>query len=285
MKRLRRRSSAGVGLADLLVVAVVILLGLMALAGCWSSGGRSRETANRVKCAMNLRQVGMALATYANQNGGAYPRTTFVGGTAVTPTWGTGSASTDPFAPGGPAPNDVTAALFLLIRTQQITPQAFICPSSNHYGWDFGGGTKSALDWSNWPGAEGVRKHLSYSYQNPYPDAGAEQSGFALNSALIAEFAVAADMNPGRANGNDVLAVTSTSSMKAMRQGNSRNHRGDGQNILFGDGHVEFNSNPFVGVQRDMIYARRAAATGYVSSDVRNSPLDLNDSVLLPADE
>ena len=34
---------------------------------------RARETANRVKCASNMRMIGQALLLYANQNHGAYP--------------------------------------------------------------------------------------------------------------------------------------------------------------------------------------------------------------------
>ena len=39
-----------------------------------------------------------------------------------------------------------------------------------------------------------------------------------------------------------------------MRLANSNNHDKDGQNILYGDGHVAWESNPFVGVNRDNIY-------------------------------
>jgi len=36
---------------------------------------RARETANRVKCASNLRQIGQAILLYSNDNNGPYPRT------------------------------------------------------------------------------------------------------------------------------------------------------------------------------------------------------------------
>jgi hypothetical protein len=55
--------------------------------------------------------------------------------------------------------------------------------------------------------------------------------------------------------------------------------------VLYGDGHVEFQSNPFCGVQRDNIFARRSSgANPFVSAFVRGSPYDANDSVLLPTD-
>ena len=72
-----------------------------------------------------------------------------------------------------------------------------------------------------------------------------------------------------------------------MKQGNSNNHDEDGQNVLYGDGHVEFQQNPFCGTQRDMIFWRRSAATGFGSeAGAANggSSYDANDSVLLPFD-
>jgi len=57
---------------------------------------RARETANRVKCASNLRQIGQAILLYSNDNKGAYP-----------PDLGT------------------------LIKTEDITAQVFCCPDTN----------------------------------------------------------------------------------------------------------------------------------------------------------
>src|SRR5205085_5450651 len=193
----------------------------------------------------------------------------------------------DPFVNGsGLLNNDVSSAFFLLMRTQDITSEVFTCPSSNAEKWDFGGGANTALNWSNWNSTAGVLKNLSYSYENPYPDQNAVSSGYKLNTSISAEFAVASDINPGTSGTNDnVLAVGTTSSARDMKQGNSNNHDEDGQNVLYGDGHVEFQQNPFVGVARDMIYARRTNGTAFTSSAVVAAPYDLNDSVLLPTDD
>ena len=48
---------------------------------------------------------------------------------------------------------------------------------------------------------------------------------------------------------------------------------------------IKSKQTPFCGVKRDNIYARRASSSGYVSSDVINSPLDADDSVLLPCEQ
>jgi prepilin-type processing-associated H-X9-DG protein len=282
MTRVQGHRRRGFGLADLFVVVVLIPLLAIAFLACQQ---QHEHGSNRVKCASNLRQIGQAILLYANENKGAYPRTTYVGGEVVHPVWGTGAPATQPFAANGPQPNDVTAAIFLLLRTQEIGAEVFTCPSTYTEKWDFGGGSNTALNWSNWEGRAGVKLHLSYSYANPYPDDAAVKKGYKLTTALTAEFAVASDLNPGAANGSNVLNVITTSSSSAMKLGNSRNHDQDGQNVLYGDGHVEFEQNPFCGVARDNIFARRAASSGFASSAIVDSPLDADDSVLLPCEE
>ena len=65
--------------------------------------------------------------------------------------------------------------------------------------------------------------------------------------------------------------------MKAM---NSRNHKSEGQNVLFNDGSVQWCKTPFVGYARDNIYTRaivdpnQASALWYAQGRY--------DSLLLP---
>jgi prepilin-type processing-associated H-X9-DG protein len=278
MKRLMIRSRGGKVLCDLLVVVVLIPLLTVVFFACRQQRG---DSSNRIGCASNLRQIGQAIQLYANENNHAYPRTRMDVATAHHPTWGTGAATTQPFAPDGPQPTDVTAALFLLLRTQDITAEVFTCPRSNESKWDFGGSDKTALDWSNWNGTTGISQNLSYSYQDPYPTNEALQTGWKLDTSISADYAVAADINPGTnttgagSSALNVLQVKVSSSSQQIRGANSPNHERDGQNVLYGDGHVTFEQNPFVGVQGDNIYTSKSGA-------IADSPVDLNDSVLLP---
>lgn len=95
---------------------------------------------------------------------------------------------------------------------------------------------------------------------------------------MPAAVAVAADLNPGASADRDVRSVTLNSPAARMRKANSTNHEQDGQNVLYGDGHVEFQNNPLCGVKRDNIYTNR-------STRIAASPADARDSVLLPAQD
>ena len=187
----------------------------------------------------------------------------------------------EPVWRSGAGPNDVTAALFLLLRTQEITADVFDCPSvRNATAWNFGGGPATSV--SNFPG----RQFLSYSYANPYPSPAAVTAGWKFNNSLNSDYPLAADMNPG------VPALLTTgydASRKAMRAINSPNHEQEGQQVVYCDAHVEFQQTPYCGVPRvqangaplpyrDNIYTVGAHPSPAISA----APLDATDMVLLP---
>ena len=259
-----------------LIVGLLIVALLLALFA--RAAPKAREAANRVRCARQLKNLAMSIALYYNENKGAFPRTTYVPDAPLTAY--TGSQALDPFGPGGPAANDVTAGIFLLIRTQDIPSFIFVCPSTDFSQWNFNG--KYSQYVSNFPG----NQNLAYSYANPYPSAQAHQSGYDLSPKTRADFVIAADMNPG---GAIFPTLTPQSPPAQLRGGNSKNHGGDGQNVLYAGWHVEFRQTPFCGANEDCIYTvagrDSASASGKTSSTILGSPTWEGDSVLLPVAE
>ena len=267
----------GFTLVDLIGGIVLIAVFLFF---CLAATANLDSQRNRVRCASNLRQVGQAILLYSNDAKGSYPRTKYDVSQADRPTAYTGVDSNDPFSPACPQVNDVSAALFLLLRTEDVTSAVFICPATGLKPDDYGGGTHTALDNANFPSG----KTLSYSYADPYPSEAAAAKGYRLHQGLDPTFAVVADMNPGTPA---LTQLTLQSTAAEMRNGNSNNHSGDGQNVLYSDGHVEFQNNPFCGgMGRDNIYTYGASgiqANNGGGTGIFGSPVDVNDSVLLPA--
>ena len=156
--RWRAKSAITVGgIETALVVAIALLLPNLC---------RSSEQANRVKCANNLRQIGLALLQYANANRGRFPP---------------------------------TLATLISDPDGEITSDVLICPSSLD--------SRPAVNTPSGQMAKVIETepgHMSYVY-------------------------VGQGLSSDKATPETVVAYD-----------NPHNHRDEGVNVLFGDGHVEF---------------------------------------------
>jgi prepilin-type N-terminal cleavage/methylation domain-containing protein len=114
-KRLPRESRAFTLIELLVVIAIIAILAAMLLPAL----ARARERAKAISCVSNLKQVGLGVALYADDNDGYYP---FASDTSR------------------PEPNIWTKLLepYLRLRGNQNTGQenrVFICPSAQYAGF------------------------------------------------------------------------------------------------------------------------------------------------------
>ncbi len=308
-------STSGRDRVGFMLIDLVVLTAMTSLlfAAVLAAAERANDNDKKVRCASTLKMIGQAILMYSNDNKGNYPRTLFDAQNPQTVNAFTGWKAKDPFGPGGPQSNDVTAAFYLLLRTQDIPADRFVCPEGKARPLVFRNPRVAAAltddattkqtpqtrplepvadnetEIANFPSIDS----LGYSYCNPYPSQAAIDAGFKVNTTLPGAFAVAADINPG---GEKLLKLKEDSPKEALKDANSPNHGGDGQNVLYGDGHVEWTATPFCGMSRpdtkvrDNIYTPHAvgdAAAAKAGRPADSDPVmgpsaDPYDSVLLP---
>ncbi|MCK5000178.1 MAG: type II secretion system protein [Anaerohalosphaera sp.] len=273
----------GFTLIELLVVIAIIA---MLLAILMPALGKVKRLAERLVCGTNLKGMGTAHNTYAFDyddefavQGGKRP----VVWSRRTSVWNIPATN---FNDGtlGNVELTVGASLYLLVREADVDPKSFVCKGGGqrvYEGecnivadlvdlWDFG-------SWS-WPtpntaASTGPENCVSYSYQQPY-----SLGGFAAHPASgssTASMAIMADKNPfydskltrndspDETNWTGVAGVLAwnTSTLEPVSNpkykvqvNNSDAHSREGQNVLFGDGHVDWTKRPNVGMEEDNIY-------------------------------
>lgn len=283
MKLPNPQSRQAFTLIELLVVIGIIAILISILIPVL---GAARESANRAKCASNLRQIGIAMHDYASDHK-QYPRVcahldddTGKEDVFIVYFQDQQHLTHDPFQ-GAYLQGDATAAMFLLIRYGYLTSTAiFICPSTDHKPADLGG--YKPIDLSNFPLTDPVGENYSYSFASPYANwqdnsFGEEPSKYRLTPQLRGDFAIGADRNECI---DRCASLKPTSDPSILKKMNSANHKAKGQNVLYNDGHVVWCISPFVGVNQDNIYTNT-----YITNHdqfANPTPFSRFDTVLSP---
>jgi prepilin-type N-terminal cleavage/methylation domain-containing protein len=255
----------GFTLIELLVVVAIIALLIAILL---PSLGKARELSNRSACAANLRGIGQSCAVYANDNNDAFPlarvaptaptsglytflvSSTLTFDAPVTNVFGSAFYNTGAFEPvykDANTPN-VWSNLWILVLNNQVATKSFICKSDNASPASLNPAATTAYYVGFTAGNQS-----SYSFSYPYASSGAV--GKWWTNLTDASLPIASDMAPKNDQGNPKRNVNGNNDPKKVdKTANSWTHQTDGQNVAFGDAHVDFARLPNVGHNNDNIW-------------------------------
>jgi len=211
--------------------------------------GKARELSNRSVCAANLRGLTQSLLVYANDNSDAFPvlpykpLTTANAGvsTATAPT--VDDAYKAMYGSSGALAGSPTAAMWILVLRGDVSSKQFLC-KSDPAGPVSPAAVNSGADYFMCFQDE---RQFSYSFAYPYQPDG--KVGKWWTATVDASLPVMGDMNPSDGTGSPTRSVSANT-----KASNSGNHQSDGQNIGYGDAHVEFNRLPDGGQDHDNVY-------------------------------
>jgi prepilin-type N-terminal cleavage/methylation domain-containing protein/prepilin-type processing-associated H-X9-DG protein len=254
-----RQRKAFTLLEVLAVVAIISILMTILL----PSLTQTHERAKRTACATNLHGIIQAMYLYAQNPPFLFP--------AIMPDFDAPTSNMYLFYPehrtnvpsttGIPSP---TVDLWALVRPGLTVPKQFICPSTV----DLPDAAADSTAYYDFPGI----RSLSYGYQYQHSPNRAK-----LGLSSEPTFPVMADGNPYIKGG---LSPDSISLDRLSRgRGNSLNHLNrEGQNILFVDGHVNFESGPDVGLsgnhQVQVTFSRGRDNCYTYHASTLNAPVD-----------
>jgi len=261
----------GLTLTELLIaIAIIALLILILLPAL----GKMRDQRHRTSCANNLSQIGRAMLIYDPDFDEEFPR---AGGpnsrwTGRTPNW-QAPLRADAFGLDyGPGEATISASLYLLVKYAECPTEIFVCPSdtvTTPFEFDRAKfGLPADTDYIDlWDFGPNPSEHVSYAYHLPY-------GPHPLRVSSPRGFAMIADRNPWLdAPGYKARPVTDFTSFdpngpaESLMPANAIPHQGNGQNVLFNDGHVAFEKSSACGFNSDNIYTSQNA------TDIRKGAL------------
>ena len=253
------------------LILVLFLLSLLLFVLFTVITNRIEENMFRVRCSSQLRGIGQGFALYQIDFNGSNP---VVWDNEMNKgQFGMGLYQADqtrwanPDFKGWQNQPTVGGCLYLLVKYEDIVPIMFMCPDDEDaVRMDIVKAIGMARE-QNWSAIESWEDlvdfesmaNLSYSYNDPWKNLLNDQAS--ANQVLIADKSNAYDTLTGVPNSaaGDSPVQNKNDSWnskrgKNNRHGNSRNHKGEYQNVLFADLHVKKCTSPTVGIAQDNIY-------------------------------
>jgi hypothetical protein len=222
------------------------------------------ESPLRTPCTANLGQICKAMLVYSAGNENKFPTVPLGRGHIVGEDQTVDNimlnAEENPFTDLAPDGNrSISQNLWLLVRDNYIQPELVLCPGvrkqpkinmSERDQRTGKIGPKCYVDFQ-WKKPDGT---ISYSFVQPWSKfTNGHSTAKTWHADLDSRVVIGADANNG--SQPDFKADSLPLRYKDMKQFvNSTNHSGDGQNVLYGDGHARFEKSAYVGINGDNIY-------------------------------
>ncbi len=225
-REFKTRSRLGAGLGRRLATAAVLMIvGSLLVTTFKAVSGYTRYHSMRQQCQRQQSGIFQGLNNYIYDHNGQHPS---VATSAGDPWWKVGQQ--------GDENHSNTRRIYLLVKEGYVKPAHFVCPACE-YGEDVELNPFQARNLKDFPN----RRYVTYSFQ-----INCQRTS---NGRLICRKVVMADWNPlFEKLPEDFSKELNLRLNKQLLSLNSNNHKRRGQNVLFGDGSVEFMKTRFIGI-------------------------------------
>lgn len=268
MRRMR-----GLTLVEVVVVIVLVVAVVSMVAPAMS---RARGGSHRSYCASNLTGMYKSMYTYSVTNKDHFPIAGDRDPEADAIGFREGDRAT---GTGAVLDNNVTASLWIIVRDGSSSTGSFICTATDDEKDEIrikpAGNAAALADSFDFQ----ARRNLSYSPINMYHQTALQNWG----SAAPGDYVLMGDNNANDSADpkRHTLAKGATvEDVEALE--NSPSHGYGGQNLMFGDGHVNFHNDPFQGRANENVHAITVNGVNTPPVLSNSVPMGANDTALLP---